>query len=50
MGEEPLGTFRSLGDGTMTSVRDEPVTFPLEAPVRIGHAGNTPEDDGRATQ
>lgn len=48
VGEERVVTFRPLGDGSMTSARDEPVTFPPAATVRIGHACNTPEDDARA--
>src|SRR5262249_16197309 len=47
-GEERLATFRAMGDGSLTNARDEALSVPADACVRIAHACNTPEDEARA--
>ncbi len=36
-GEEVVGAFRPLGDGTLTDVDDEPVTLPDDVEVAVAH-------------
>jgi hypothetical protein len=50
LGPERLGTFRPMGDGSLTNARDEPVELPPRAVIQIAHACNTPEEEGRAWQ
>jgi HEAT repeat protein len=46
--ERFLGCFRPLEDGSLTNERDEEVTLPDDALVRLAHACNTPAEVGGA--
>ncbi len=46
--DEKLGTFRPMGDGSLTTARDEPMSIPADACVRIAHACDTEDDEARA--
>ncbi len=47
-GEALLGTFRPMGDGSLTGPADDAFVLPADATVRVAHAAGTPEPDRRA--
>lgn len=47
-GERFLGCFRPLEDGSLTNEKDEAVTLPEDALIRLAHTGNTPAELGAA--
>jgi hypothetical protein len=48
LGDSPAGTYRPVGDGSLTSSTDDAVTLPGNAVVRIAHASSTTEQEARA--
>ncbi len=47
-GEQRLGTFRALGDGSLTTATDEAFELAPGSVVHVAHACNTPDAEGRA--
>jgi hypothetical protein len=43
-GEQPLGVFRPLEDGSLTNEKDEEVRFEPDTIVRLAHTCNTPSE------